>query len=235
MSPSFAVIAEGPSDFEVLRQILAAHFSDPDIVVNQLQPAVDATSGSSSPGGWYEVFRFIGSEKFAPAFERNEFVVIHIDTDVCEEPHFGVARRHPDGSELEPDELLAATTERLIREIGPETFDQYRARILFAIAVDSIECWLLPLYYRDSRRAKTTNCLRSLNEATSAHDGFSIDPQKKQVKYYRKIVASLRKKKALDDCWPHNPGFRNFIAALNACTAPPEPAPSEIAPQPAST
>lgn len=226
MSPSFAVIAEGPSDFEVLRHILAGHFSDPDIVVNQIQPAVDATSGSSSPGGWYEVFRFIRSEKFAPAFERNDLVVIHIDTDVCEEPHFGVARRHADGRELTPDELLAATTERLIREIGPDTFEQYRTRIIFAIAVDSIECWLLPLYYTDSRRAKITNCLRSLNEATSAREGFSIDEQKKQVKYYRKLVAALRRKKVLDSCWPHNPGFRSFIAALDACSTSPAPAPT---------
>ncbi len=31
MAPTFSVVAEGPSDFEVLRHVLAGHFSDPDI------------------------------------------------------------------------------------------------------------------------------------------------------------------------------------------------------------
>lgn len=234
MAPTFAVIAEGPSDFEVLRHVLAGYFSDPDIIVNQIQPAVDATSGSSSPGGWYEVIRFLASEKLAGAFALNDFIIIHIDTDVCEEAHFGVSRRESDGRERTAEELLATTVERLIREIEPQTFERYRARILFAVAVDSIECWLLPLYYNDNRRAKTTNCLGSLNVAVSTRDGFSIDPEKKQVKYYRKIIKPLARRKQLDACWPHNPSFRKFIEALAAASATPS-APSDQGPAQSTT
>jgi hypothetical protein len=215
MTPSFAVIAEGPSDFEVLRYILAGFFADPDVVVNQLQPAVDATTGRSSPGGWYEVFRFIGSSKFTGAFERADFVVIHIDTDVCE-AHFGVARRHPDGHERTAEEMLTATIERLVHAIDPAVFSAYQLRIIFAVAVESIECWLLPLVYNDKRREKLVNCLGSLNSALSVQKGFSIDPADKQVKYYRKFVRDLGKRKTLDACWPHNPSFRSLIQVLEA-------------------
>jgi hypothetical protein len=214
MSPSFAVIAEGPSDFEVLRHVLAGFFSDPDIIVVQLQPAVDATSGRSSPGGWYEVFRFIGSDKFVGAFERADFVVVQIDTDVCEEPHFGVSRRGPDGREREVEEMVAATRERLIKEIGAANYARFAARLVFAVAVDSIECWLLPLYYTDKRRGKTTNCLGSLNEALGAREGFSIDVEKKQVKYYLKILRPLAKRKMVDSCAPHNASFQAFVVTL---------------------
>jgi len=215
MTPTFAIIAEGPSDFVVLRHILAGYFADPNIVATQLQPAVDDTSGHSSPGGWYEVLRYVGSEKFIGAFERGDFVILHIDTDVCEEPHFAVSRRDTDGRSRTPDEILALTTERLIREITPEVYERFRARIIFAIAVESIECWLLPLYYTDKHREKRVNCLNDLNAALAAREGFSIDANHKQPKYYFKIVKRL-KRKDIDACSPHNPGFKTFVAALAA-------------------
>lgn len=215
MAPTFAVVAEGPTDFAVLRQILATFFADPGVVVDQLQPAVDATSGASSPGGWYEVFRYIGSERFIGAFERSVFVVIHIDTDVCEEPYFGISRREPNGRERSPAEMLALTQSRLVQEIGPEVFARFRERIIFAIAVETIECWLLPLYYTDNRRSKTTNCLGSLNLMLNAREGFSIDREKSGVlKYYLKILRHLRKPKALEDAAKHNPSFTAFVEAL---------------------
>lgn len=213
MTPTFAIIAEGPSDFVVLRHILAGYFADPNIVVTQLQPVVDDTSGLSSPGGWYEVFRYIGSEKFGGAFERGDFVIVHIDTDVCEEPHFNVSRRHPDGRTRTADEMLSLTTRRLIHEIGPTVYEKFQSRIIFAVAIESIECWLLPLYYTDNHRAKQVNCINPLNAALSAREGFSIDVNHKQPKYYFKIVKRL-KRKDIDACSPHNIGFAGLVKNL---------------------
>ena len=172
MTPTFAVIAEGPSDFVILRHILAAYFADPDIVVNQLQPAVDDTTRQSSSGGWYEVFRYIGSGKFIGSFEHAGFVIVQIDTDVCEEPHFAVSRRHADGRARTADEILTSTIQRLIDEITAPVYQKFKHRILFAVAIDSIECWLLPLYYSDKRREKQVNCINSLNAALNARRGF---------------------------------------------------------------
>jgi len=213
MTPTFAIIAEGPSDFVVLRHILAAYFADPNVVATQLQPAVDDTSGHSSPGGWYEVFRYVGSEKFVGAFERGDFVIVHIDTDVCEEPHFGVSRRDTGGRPRTAEEMLALTTERLIREMNPEVYARFESRIIFAVAIESIECWLLPIYYTDKHRKKRVNCLNDLNAALAAREGFSIDASHKQPKYYFRIVKRL-KRRDVDASSPHNPGFESFVAEL---------------------
>lgn len=221
-TPTFAVIAEGPTDFTVLRQVLARFLGNPDIVVNQLQPALDATSGQSLPGGWREVFRCIGSERLREAFDRHDHVIIHIDTDVCEEPYFGVSRRKEDGTEHDATELFELTRARLLREIGDDIHQRFRDRIVFAIAVDSVECWLLPLYLPkgDRRREKTVNCIGTLNQCLEKHEDFSIDPNAKQNRYYIRIVnKKLRKRKDVEDAAAANPSFTRLLDALRTLEA----------------
>lgn len=220
-SPSFAVVAEGPCDYQVIRHVLAGFFRDPDIAVVQLQPPVDAT-GASRLGGWYEVLQFLATDRLASAFERSDYVVVHIDTDVCEEPHFGVRRKGDDGREYGPDELIDRTIERLVTAIDPAVFERFRGRILFAVAVDSVECWLLPLYYSDGRREKTTLCIRSLNEALSRHEKFSIDVNYKQAQYYTRISRAYAKHRRLRECAPHNPSLARLVRVLDE-TFPDEP------------
>ncbi|MCY1004972.1 hypothetical protein OV079_05175 [Nannocystis pusilla] len=122
--------------------------------------------------------------------------------------------------------MTAATIARLVREIGPAVYEQFQARLLFAVAVESTECWLLPLYYGDNHRKKTINCLRTLNEALKGQEGFSIDVNQKQVKYYRKIVKRLGKRKDVEAHARHNSSFGRFLASLEPLrSAAPEPTP----------
>jgi len=216
----FALIAEGESDFEVIRHILAGFFADPDVIVNQIQPAVDVTGAAGKPaGGWSEVLRFCRSDKFREAFQFNDVVIIQIDTDVCEEVGFGVSRRTPDGEPRSIEEMIDATCARLIEVIGPESYEHHRGQILFAICVESIECWLLPLYYKDDRRAKHVNCLRSLNEQLNAREGFSIDPERKQIRYYKQIARAYKKPRILSDNADANPSLARFVRDLRAGSA----------------
>lgn len=212
-SPSFALIAEGPSDHVVLTHFLAAYFQDPDIIANPLQPP-----SSDIPGGWTEVLRCCSSPRLAAALVDNDFVVIQIDTDVCEEVGFDVPRRDPTSSEaLDPDQLAERVTESLIARLPSGVYEKYADRIIFAICVDSIECWLLPLYFTDVRRAKTTQCLGSLNQQLSVQEKFSIDPKNKQTKYYEKIMRSKKcgKRRTLESIAAENPSLARFIRALD--------------------
>lgn len=57
MSPSFAVIAEGPSDFEILRQILAGYFSPAaspprPLRASSAAPRRGPARAGSGTGGW---------------------------------------------------------------------------------------------------------------------------------------------------------------------------------------
>jgi len=212
-SPRFALIAEGPSDHVVLTHFLAAYFQDPDIVANPLQPP-----SSDIPGGWTEVLRYCSSPRLEQAFVDNDFVVIQIDTDVCEEVGFAVPRRGPSsGAELTPDELADRVTEFLISRLPPGVHARFADRMIFAVCVDSIECWLLPLYYNDGRRSKLTHCLGSLNQQLSIQEKFSIDQANKQTNYYEKIMRSKKcgKRKTLESIAAENPSLARFIRALD--------------------
>jgi hypothetical protein len=210
--PSFALIAEGPSDHIVLTHLLAAYFQDPDIVANPLQPP-----SAQIPGGWTEVLRYCSSPRLERAFVDNDFVVIQIDTDVCEEVGFGVPRRGATGDELAPDALADAVTHFLISRLPPTVYERFADRIIFAVCVDSIECWLLPLYYNDGRRSKTAHCLGSLNQQLSIQEKFSIDQANKQTRYYENIMRSKKcgKRKTLEGIAAENPSLTRFIRALD--------------------
>lgn len=210
--PSFALIAEGPSDHAVLTHFLSAYFGDPDISVNRVQPP-----SPHVPGGWTGVIECCSSPRVEAALVDNAFVVIQIDTDVCEEIGFAVSRRDPSGKELTPDELADRVTTFLISKIIPTVYERFSDRIIFAVCVDSIECWLLPLYYVDARRSKTTNCLGSLNRELSNQAGFSVDSNDKQTIYYEKIMRSKKcsKRKVLESIAGSNPSLTRFIRALD--------------------
>jgi hypothetical protein len=210
--PTIALIAEGPSDHAVMRSFLAAYFEAPELVVNALQPPPNV------PGGWTEVLRYCASPEFAAAFAFNDLVLVQIDTDVCEEACFGVSRRGPDGAPLAPDALVERVVERLVERIGVGVFAAYRERILFAVCVDAIECWLLPLYFDDARREKTASCLRTLNEQLTAREGFSIDVAHKQTAYYEKLLRrhKCHRRRTLAGIAPRNPSLARFVRDLDA-------------------
>jgi hypothetical protein len=95
--------------------------------------------------------------------------------------------------------------------IGEEFYSQNQERIIFAIAVNSTECWLLPLYYDDNRKSKLVNCLNTLNQALKK-EGFQID--RKNPEYYRKISLRYSKSKVLQNKYQHNPSFKIFIEEI---------------------
>lgn len=207
-----ALVAEGPSDHAVLAHLLGAYFQDQDIHPRPLQPP------SNVPGGWTEVLRYIGSAEFVAAFEYNDYVVVQIDTDDSEKAGYDISKRDPDGRALTPDELAERVQALLSARIGPAVYEAYAERILFAVSVESIECWLLPLFYDDHRRERTGNCLDALNRVLSARHNFSIDKQKKQFRYYEQLLklAKCRKHSVLAGIADKNPSLTRFIAQLDA-------------------
>lgn len=206
--PIFGLIGEGPSDHAILHRILAGYFDDPSLAPNPLQPPPGVE------GGWTQVLYYCGSDYFVGAFEFADYVIVQIDSDVCEDPGYEVSRRDANGVERSIDDLIDAIRERLVRAMGEAVYQRFRERILFAICVDSIECWLLPLFFQDGRRAKTTNCLGTLNQRLSATLGFSIDEKNKQIKYYQKILRSYPKRKQLPSFYQSNPSLSRSVAEL---------------------
>lgn len=214
---SLGLISEGITDQVVILNILYGCFNTNDVELTYLTPVRDETDQSRvvNGSGWYSVIEYVKSSKFNEAFQFLDYVVIQIDTDVCEEPHYEVSRRQ-EGKDLTPLQLLEKVRERFRVWIGIEIFEARKDRIIFAIAVDSIECWLLPLYYENdaAKQKKTVNCIGTLNEALSRSEGFTI--QSKDPDYYERASADYCKQKILRRVYHHNPSFKAFIKEVDA-------------------
>ncbi|HQZ26395.1 MAG TPA: hypothetical protein PLD18_13940, partial [Flavobacterium sp.] len=87
-------------------------------------------------------------------------------------------------------------------------------KIIFAISVHSIECWLLPIYYTDNKKSKMVNCLGTLNSKLNIVEGFTIDENNKNFTYYEKISKIYSKRKKLILYYKLNPSFKIFIDDL---------------------
>jgi hypothetical protein len=202
----FALITEGVTDQVVIKHILATYFDDIDITVHSLEPPPLSTQ----PVGWSGVIRHCQSAKFKDAFQFNQYIIIQLDTDCAED--YGVSKR-VNGQERTTEELIEAVIDELGKKI-PD-FEIYRNRIIFAIAVHELECWLLPLYYDDKRKASTVGCLGKLNQQLKTK-GFTIDPNAKNLHKYYDGIAKLywKRRKEFATLYVANPSLKQFIDSL---------------------
>ncbi len=99
----------------------------------------------------------------------------------------------------------------LIHAIGEEFYATFADRILFAVSVDSIECWLLPLYYADNRASKYKNCVDTLNQKLRS-DGYTIDHKNDRV--YNKLSANYRKRINVDRAAKKQESLLQFLTEL---------------------
>jgi hypothetical protein len=211
---AFGIVCEGITDQIVIRNVLTGHFNSDDVDLRYLVPARDATDESRIDGasGWFAVIDYVKNSAFRNAFQFLDYIILQIDTDVCEETHFDVPRV-VDGITLDPVELIQRVRSRFRQWIGEEFFDQMIHRIVFAISVDSIECWLLPLYYTNVKRSKTVNCLNTLNEALARSMNFTISA--KDPDYYERASSEYSRNRVLKRCYRHNPSFNAFVQELD--------------------
>lgn len=214
---TFALITEGKTDQIVIENILAGYFKTPDLYINELQPPGDETDRNRGQnfGGWHKVFEYCRSDEFRGAFQFNDYVIIQIDTDVSEETHYDVPK-YENGKELSPGELIKKVMEKLRHLMTSEFYAAYEDRIIFAISVHSIECWLLPLYYTDKRKAKIMNCPDTVDKALKKKGVTCLQDKngKKITESYREISKAYCKRKTLMKCYEENPSFKVFIEEI---------------------
>ena len=208
---SIALIVEGITDQVVLEAILCRVFEDePDI--NYIQPALDVTdlNRQENYGGWENVFAWCASsEKFEQIFVSNDLLIIHLDTDCCEHANFGVSRRS-NGAERSTAELVIAVREVVIERIGQPLFEKYSARIAFAIAVNSIECWLLPFYVSGSNSTNIINCEAHLQRSLVRRNiKFAKD-----ARAYRQLTKEIDSVRDLSSVVRRNESMSLFIESI---------------------
>lgn len=212
---SFGLITEGLTDQIVIENILAGFFNSPNIEVTPLQPKRNKDNQNKSQyGGWTLVFDYCHSKKFQESFRFLDYIIIQIDTDVSED--YNIAHQDENG-EFTPQQLIAKVIEKFRSAIGEDFYNTNQQKILFAISVHSLECWLLPLYYTDKKKqAKVKNCLDTLNLPLAKKHKFTIDPNAKNPEYYREISKPYRQHKVLMKHYAENPSLKIFIEEIQS-------------------
>lgn len=186
---TIGLVAEGPVDHLILNHLLMALFlkAETTVVVNELQPI------APEPGGWTRVFDYCRTERIKEALHANDYVIVQIDTDTCEQPGFDVPRTEPGGRVLPVPELVERVRARLIAVMPASVQALVDQRVVFAISVHEIECWLLPWFVsKPATEAKITGCLNALNHELNRRFQFSVDPQNKRLRYYQRALADVR-------------------------------------------
>ena len=212
---SFGLITEGLTDQIVIENILAGYFNSPNIEVTPLQPKRNKDNQNKSQyGGWTLVFDYCHSKKFQESFRFLDYIIIQIDTDVSKD--YNIAHQDENG-EFTPQQLIAKVIEKFRDGIGEDFYNTNQQKIIFAISVHSIECWLLPLYFTDKqKKAKYKNCLNTLNDELSKQHKFTIDKNAKNPEYYREIAKQYGKHKVLMKHYQDNPSLKIFIEEIES-------------------
>ena len=215
MIHTFRLIAEGKTDLYVIENILVGLLGEDNIDVIDLSPLRNAKANENF-SNWEKVLEYCTQPEFAQAFQTEGFVVIQIDTDVSEQKGFEVFKyRGNIEKELTVIQLVEKVKEKIIAEkITNEIYEQHKDRIIFAIAVDSIECWLLPLYFeKESDKSQILNCLDRLNRGLAKQNLATISVNKDPY-HYNSLSLPYTKSKTLQSCYTENPSLYFFVEEL---------------------
>ncbi len=207
MDKSFGIISEGVTDQIVLENVLFGFINDKNLPVTRLQPK------ENESGNWDKVFKYCESPEFKSAFTFLDFIIIQIDTDFMARGEVSLKYKI-DINALSVEEVVLAFRDKFIELIGADFYNNFEQQIIFAISVNELECWFLPIYFdgQKNKASKTMGCIGTLNKVLPQRVGFFIDHKK--TEYYETLTKPFRKRKKLLKAAKQNPSFQLFIKEL---------------------
>jgi hypothetical protein len=198
---NFGLACEGVTDQIVIENILCGYFVDEDDLDEQikyLQPAFDeTTSKQEGYGGWNGLLEYLGLKRFRDDVVNFKNVIVQVDTDVSNNLGFDVAAYDENNEELPVEVLIEKVVARLIDKIAegqPEFYQKNQDKIIFCVAVHSIECWLLAHYNPNKHKIKS--CEAELRRVI-AQKYKSLTKFKTDYKFYDLLSSPLLKRKVL--------------------------------------
>jgi hypothetical protein len=203
------------TDQQVIRAILDGFFDPGEVDVRPFLPIADSTYRHQLPSfsNWQLVLEYCASRKLQEALPFVDYLIVHIDTDNCDDPAFGVPKVE-DSKALPVREIVARVILKLQEKIGGSVWEMCHDRILFAISVETIECWLLPLFAAGNQKSKHLNCLNVLNRCLSKKNMRPINPQSKEPRYYSELSRPYSRRRDLLRHCGENPSFELFVEQL---------------------
>ena len=219
---SFAIICEGISENLSLHAIIEK-MRQTDTYFADIQPRTEVSHSHTvqeGSGGWPEVLSHCNTEVFKRALQNNDYLVVQVDTDRCDNQGFDI-KKTDDKNQIRPDaEVYNDIIARLLQDIDQDFYEANKERIIFAICFDEIECWFLPLFYSDKRACATTSCISKINQELSKDkSGYYIPEKGKNGPNARSTYQFIFKKikrKEIPNISKHNYGFQKFVKQMDA-------------------
>lgn len=214
---NIGLVCEGVSEINVMTRIISKYLGD-EIFVNPIEPETKRENGvlvQNGYGGWQQVLSHCNDETVERILEYNDYLIIQIDTDASIQTGYDVKPHDNEGKQKTVEVFYQDVKERLLKDISPEIQEKYEGRIIFAICMNEIECWLLPLFYSDNNRCKMNNCIYTLNQALGKKNIGGIpdtdknSPNARNV--YNKILKNFKNKKTIHDCAQYHYDFNELI------------------------
>ncbi len=214
---TFKLVTEGITDQIVLEYILTGYFKNEfDVDVDPLLPLRDETDKNrqeeNTKSGWAQVIEYCKSSDFQDALvylQDEDYIIVCIDTDVSEK--YDIPKHDENGQVIATEQLIQNVIHKFTKLI--DNFEAHQEKIIFAIAVHSIECWLLPLFHEDDdqKAGEINDCFEKLREETRNIHGYSL---KKKANIYRRVVRQYKHHDTLMNLYPKNPSLKYFINSL---------------------
>jgi hypothetical protein len=218
---SFAIICEGISENLSLQHIVEKTMRSESYFAD-IQPRTTVNHGHAvqgSPGGWTEVLSHCNTDEFKQALQSNDYLIVQIDTDRCDEPKFGIRKTDEQNIERSDSEIYNDIIARLLQNVDYQFYEKNKERIIFAVCFEEIECWFLPLFYSDKRACATTGCIGKINQELQKEKvGYYIPEDGKNGANARstyQFILKKMKRKDISAIAKYNFGFQKFVEQLD--------------------
>jgi len=203
----FAIVGEGLTDFKVLKNLLIGFFKDKNLPVTRLLPK------DKEPVGWGNVLKFLPSFEFQNGVENTDYIIVQIDTNECADWNEELV--HVGDKAAEIDGFMDSVIAVLIKRIGEEFYDANKAKIIFAVCIHEIECWLLPFNAQQkAHQTKIVGCANAI-EQIAQKAGYSIHQKNyEEGKHYDDLSKEMKSNKELVQKGKLNPSLNSFLNSL---------------------
>lgn len=196
------IVCEGITDYHVLKNIIIGYKKDQSFPITKIRPE------DSTPFGCNNLLHFISTDEFKKYLQNFNKIIIQIDSDSSESwgSNYLV---NINNQKSKAHQFIIDIINVLINQIGTDYYNQNSSKIVFAICVHQIECWLLSYYGKTSSdKNKIVNCFNTL-ESISIKNGFSLSQKnycdgKHYIKYskaynkYNNLVKASSNNASLD-------------------------------------
>lgn len=225
----FGVVAEGPSDIEVISAVLKGALGiDVSDAVRWLVPSLamdetDLNDRATAFSNWEIVKQECTEQKVIGPWlddlieDEEHWVIIHLDSAECE--IFGVTRP------LRTEASYAQTLRNCVVVAINTWLGREPTRVLHAVAVDEMDAWLLAVH--DSKQTDTASLVnvkarwqqywsKLLDKGLLSSSVRNMTERERA----RDFAKPLRKRRGIDDARGRNSSLEDFVAQLLTISIP---------------